>query len=197
MPVLVAAWLAIPTVALYFSKLGSTAALVATAMAWAIWAVFVVEAVIMISLVADRWTWIRGHLFGLAIILVTFPLLTKILEGLLAARALSSLQGVRILQVLYLAKALKVIKSVLIVRKGGSLRVHPTVWTAGFVLVAGLLVGIGNRVFTGEKHTTPYHGTWDLVAELPAWSLAAALAGAVALAAVALVARSRRRAGRA
>lgn len=195
---LTAAWLAIPTVALYFSKLGTVAAAVAITLAWAIWLVFVVEAVIMLWVVADRRAWIRGHLFGLAIVLVTFPLLTNILEGLLAARALSSLQGIRILQVLYLAKALKVIKSVLIVRRGGAAaRVHPAVWTAGIVLVSGLLVGIGHRIATGEKHPTPYHGAWDSVDELPTWSVAVAAGAAVALIAISLWARSRRGAGRA
>ena len=189
---LIAAWAAIPTVALYFSKLGSMWALTATVLAWAIWAVFVVEAVIMLSVVADRRAWVRGHLFGLAIVLVTFPLLTKILEGLLAARALSSLQGVRILQVLYLAKALKVIKSVLIVRRGGQRALHPAVWSVLALGVAGLLVGIGHRIVTGEKHATPYHGTWDALGELPEWAVALALAGAVAVGLLALLARTRR-----
>ena len=115
-PVLAAALLAVPTVFLSFSKLEGAIAIVAVALAWLIWLVFVAEAAIMISVARDRRAWIRGHLFGLAIVLATFPALTQILEGLLAARALSSLQGARVLQVLYLAKAGKLIKSAVILR---------------------------------------------------------------------------------
>ncbi|MEX1142818.1 MAG: hypothetical protein WD399_07330 [Thermoleophilaceae bacterium] len=43
-PVLVAALLALPTVALYFSKLEGWAAVLAVALAWSIWIVFVAEA---------------------------------------------------------------------------------------------------------------------------------------------------------
>lgn len=188
---LAAAWLAIPTVVLYFSKLGDTMAAITLTMAWAIWLVFVAEAAIMLTVTADRWGWARGHIFGLAIVLVTFPLLTTILEGLLAARALSSLQAVRILQVLYLAKALKIIKSVMIVRKGGT-RLHPGLVTLGAFVIAVVLVGIGHRIGTGEKHPTPFHGAADTLDELPVWSLALVVLAAVALAAYLLRARRAR-----
>lgn len=181
--------LAIPTVILYFSKLGSLAATVALVLAWVIWTVFVAEAVIMLAVVADRWAWIRGHLFGLALVVVTFPLLTGILHGLLAARALSGLQAVRILQVLYLAKALKIVKSVLILRAKGGARIHPAAGTGLLLVVAAALVGIGHRIVTGEKHATPYHSAYDLVDELPDWSLAVAAASALALVALTLAAR--------
>jgi hypothetical protein len=191
-PVLAAAWLAIPTVILYFSKLGDTMAAVALTMAWSIWAVFLIEAAIMISVVRDRMGWVRGHLFGLAIVLVTFPLLTNILEGLLAARALSSLQAVRILQVLYLAKALKVIKSVLIVQKKGGTRMHPALTSALALLSATVIVGIGHRIATGEKKTTPFHSAWDVLDDLPPWSAAVIAIGLAAAVAATLAIRARR-----
>ncbi|MGD9694210.1 MAG: hypothetical protein AB7V42_00930 [Thermoleophilia bacterium] len=191
-PVLTAAWLAIPTVILYFSKLGSVMAAVATGMAWGIWLVFLAEAVIMLSVVADRRAWARGHLFGLAILAATFPLLTHILEGLLAARALSGVQGVRILQVLYVAKAAKIIKSVLIVRRAGRVPGHPALHAAGFLLLGVVLVGIGDRIVSGEKHPTPFHGTWDLVSdELAPWSFVVAGGLLAAGAALALSRRDR------
>lgn len=59
-PVLGAALLAVPTVLLYFSDMGSTAGTVAVALSWLIWAVFLLEAVIMLSVVAQRrlaFTW--------------------------------------------------------------------------------------------------------------------------------------------
>ena len=195
MPVLAAAWLAIPTVLLYFSSLKGWWAALALTLAWAIWLVFVVEAVIMLSVVAEKRAWARGHAFGLAIIIATFPLLTSILEGLLAARALSSLQGARVLQVLYLAKAAKLIKSAMILRASGRAPAHPALLTAAALVGATALVGIGDRIVSGEKHPTPFHGTYDVLADdLPGWALAVALALACA-ATVAVAATVRRRRG--
>lgn len=189
-PVLAAAWLAIPTVLLYFSSLKGWWAALALSLAWAIWLVFVVEAAIMLSVVRDRRAWARGHAFGLAIILATFPLLTSILEGLLAARALSSLQGVRILQVLYLAKAAKLIKSWMILRKSGRGPRNPALLTLAALVCATALVGIGDRIVSGDKHPTPFHGAWDVASDLTLAALAAVLAVAT-LVAAGLAARRR------
>lgn len=182
LPVLGAAWLAIPTVLLYFSSLEGWVALLAVTMAWSIWLVFLVEAVIMLSVVRRKRAWARGHLFGLLILLVTFPLLTSILEGLLAARALSSVQGLRVLQVLYLAKAAKLIKSAMILRASGSAPQNPALLTLAALVGASALVGIGDRIVSGEKHATPFHGTWDVVVrDLGIWSLAAVAASVAAV----------------
>lgn len=162
-PVMAAALLALPTVFLYFSKLEGWVAILAVALAWSIWLVFVTEAAIMLTVVRDRRAWIRGHLFGLAIVVATFPALTQILEGLLAARALSTLQGTRVLQVLYLAKAGKLIKSALILRRDGTLMRHPIVSSVVMLALAVVIVGIGHRVVSGEKHPTPLHNAVDLV----------------------------------
>jgi hypothetical protein len=54
-------------------------------------------------------------------------------------------------------------------------------------------VGIGDRIVSGEKHATPFHGTYDVLSDdLPGWALAGALALACA-AAVAVAAAVRRR----
>ena len=194
-PVLGAAWLAIPTVLLYFSSLEGWLAVLAVTLAWGIWLVFLAEAVIMLCVVRDRRAWLRGHVFGIVILLATFPLLTSILEGLLAARALSSLQGARVLQVLYLAKAAKLIKSAMILRASGRAPAHPALLTAAALVGATALVGIGDRIVSGEKHPTPFHGTYDVLADdLPGWALAVALALACA-ATVAVAATVRRRRG--
>ena len=177
-PVLGAAWLAIPTVLLYFSALEGWVAVLAVAMAWGIWLVFLAEAVIMLSVVRRKRAWARGHLFGLVILLATFPLLTNILEGLLAARALSTLQGARMLQVLYLAKAAKLLKSALILRRTGSAPRNPALLSLAALVGAAALVGIGDRIISGDKHATPFHGTYDVVSEMPAEALVVTLAAA-------------------
>ncbi|MEA2468857.1 MAG: hypothetical protein QOJ57_2983 [Thermoleophilaceae bacterium] len=192
-PVLAAAWLALPTVFLYFSELHGSVHGLAVVLSWLIWVVFLVEAVVMLSVVRDRRAWIRGHVFSLAILVATFPLLTHVLESLLAARAVTSVQAIRGLQVLYLAKAGKLIKGLLIVRRSGRAPKHPVLATAAGLLIAATLVGIGDRIATGDKKPTPLHGTAELLAELPHWSLALA-AGAVAAIVLALVTGRRRRA---
>ncbi len=53
-------WLAIPTVLLYFSSLEGWVAVLAVSLAWSIWLVFMVEAVIMLSVVRNRGAWARG-----------------------------------------------------------------------------------------------------------------------------------------
>ncbi len=188
-PVLTAAWLALPTVFLYFSKVEGALAALALGLAWAIWVVFFVETAVMLTVVADRRAWVRGHLFGLAILAATFPLLTKALEALLAARALSSVQAIRLLQVLYLAKAGKLLKGALIVRRSGRPSRHPLITSAFVLVLSATFVGIVDRVVTGDKEATPLHGTAELVASLPAWVLAVAAAAIVALVAVWVTAR--------
>lgn len=180
-PVLVAAWLAIPTVLLYFSSLTGWTAVLAVTLAWGIWLVFLAEAAIMLTVVRQRGAWARGHVFGLAILVATFPLLTSILEGLLAARALSGLQGARMLQVLYLAKAAKLIKSAMILRRSGAAPQSPALLSVAALVGAAAFVGIGDRIVQGEKHPTPFHGTWDVLGDAPAWALVltAAAAGTV------------------
>ena len=191
-PVLAAAWLAIPTVLLYFSSLEGWVAVLAVTLAWSIWLVFLAEAVIMLSVARERVAWARGHLFGIVILLATFPLLTNILEGLLAARALSGVQGLRILQVLYLAKAAKLIKSAMILRQSGAAPRHPALITAAALLAASALVGIGDRIVSGDKHPTPFHGTWDVIRDMSAGGLVLT-AAAAALAVVATRTALRRR----
>ena len=190
-PVLAAAWLAIPTVLLYFSSLEGGVAILAVSLAWLIWLVFMAEAVIMLRVVRDRRAWARGHLFGLVVLIATFPLLTNILEGLLAARALSSIQGMRVLQVLYLAKAAKLIKSAMILRQTGAAPRNPALVTLAALVGAAGLVGIMDRIISGDRHPTPFHGTYDLLADMPLWGLA--VTAAAALLAVVAARSSRRR----
>jgi hypothetical protein len=178
-PVLAAAWLALPTVFLYFSSLRGAWAYLVLGLSWGIWAVFLAEAAIMLAVVRDRRAWIRGHLFGLAILIATFPLLTKAAEALLAARALSGLQAVRVLQLLYLAKAAKLVKGLIILRRSGRTPRHPVLRTLAGMALAVVMVGIAHRIVTGERHATPLHATWSLVADLPTWSLAVAAGGVV------------------
>lgn len=165
-PVLAAAWLAIPTVFLYFSKLDGPWFALAVALAWGIWLVFFAETVIMLSVVQDRRAWVRGHVFGLVILVATLPALTNLLEALLAARAVSTLQAARIVQVLYLAKAAKLLKGLLILRDKGGTPGNPALRTALILFLSVIAVGIGHRIVTGEKKSTPVHGAFEAIQDI-------------------------------
>jgi hypothetical protein len=74
-------------------------------------------------------------------------------------------------------------------------RAPPTLaWAIWLVFVAeAALVGIGDRIVSGDKHPTPFHGTWDLAADNPGWA-AALLLGGAGIALAALLGSRRRRA---
>jgi voltage-gated potassium channel len=61
-PILVAALLVIPVIAIEQSDAGHPWDTVATVLNWATWLAFVVEAILMLRVVDDRWAWSRDHL---------------------------------------------------------------------------------------------------------------------------------------
>jgi len=192
LPVITAAWVALPTVFLYFAEKSGWLAVLAVVLAWSIWLTFLAEAVIMLTVVANRRAWMRGHLFGLAILVFTLPALTHILEGLLAARALSTVQGVRLLQVLYLAKAAKLLKSMQVLRATGHEPRHPVLLTLLILLLSVVAIGIGHKIITHDKDPTPFHGFWETIQSLPHWAQALLAAAAVGVVLAAFTAGTRR-----
>lgn len=141
-PVVAAALLAIPAVALYVVAKSGPAAVAAVVLSWAVWLVFAAEAVIMLTVVADRRAWVRGHWLGLVIVVGSFPLLIELAKGLLAARAVSSVAVVRALQALYLVKLAKILKSVWVLHKRLEGRARLALIAAGLAAVpaGGLLL---------------------------------------------------------
>jgi hypothetical protein len=59
---------------------------------WATWLAFLTEALLMLSLVDNRWSWTREHPLEVAIVLVTPPFLPASLQ---AARAFGSCDSSR------------------------------------------------------------------------------------------------------
>jgi hypothetical protein len=84
----------------------------------------------------------------------------------------------------------------LIVRRSGGAPQNPVLRTAVGVLLAVVLIGIGYRIVSGDKHATPLHASWALLAEFPVWSLAVAAAGFLALLAAGFTGPKRRGASR-
>lgn len=100
-PVLVAALLVVPVIAVEQSRAGEpwrTAAVVAN---WAIWIVFLLEVVVMLVVVRDRWRWLRRHPLEVAIVVLTPPFLPLSLQ---AARVLRLLRLLRLLPAIRIAR---------------------------------------------------------------------------------------------
>ena len=95
-PILVAALLVIPVIAVEQSDAGEPWRSLAGILNWAIWIAFAVEMIVMLAVVRDRWSWLRRHPIEVAVVVLTPPFLPA---GLQAARVLRLLRLVRLLAV--------------------------------------------------------------------------------------------------
>lgn len=120
-PMLVAALLVVPAIAIEQSEATGALNTVAVVINWATWLAFVAEALLMLSVVDNRWRWIRDHPLEVSIVVITPPFLPPSLQaarvfrllrllpllraGLLARRLLTT-EGVRDVGVLALLTVL-------------------------------------------------------------------------------------------
>jgi voltage-gated potassium channel len=95
-PLLVAALLTIPAIAIEQSSAGEPWNSIATALNWLTWSAFLGELVVMLAVVEDRGRWLRSHPLEVAIVVLTPPFLPASLQ---AARVF------RLLRLLRLARA--------------------------------------------------------------------------------------------
>jgi len=102
-PLLVAALLTIPAIALEQSDTGHPWDTFATILNWTIWTAFLAEAVVMLGVVDDRWRWIREHPLEVAIVILTPPFLPASLQ---AARVFRLLRILRLLRLGMLTRRL-------------------------------------------------------------------------------------------
>lgn len=102
-PLLLAALLVVPTIAIEESSLGQPWDNIAAALNWLIWLAFLGEVVIMLSVVPDRRRWLREHPLDLAIVIFTPPFLPASLQ---AARAFRLLRLLRLFKVARHARTL-------------------------------------------------------------------------------------------
>lgn len=120
-PILVAALLVIPVIAIEQSSVGEPWTTVAAVTNWLIWLVFLGEVVVMLAVVPDRKRWLRAHPLEIAIVVPTPPFLPASLQALRVfrllrllrllvaaryARRVFTLDGLRYGALLALAKAL-------------------------------------------------------------------------------------------
>lgn len=102
-PLLVAALLTVPAIAIEQSSVGEPWDTLAVVLNWTIWTAFVAEVVIMLRVVPDRRRWLRDHPLDLVIVVLTPPFLPASLQ---AARVFRLLRLVRLLKAATLARRL-------------------------------------------------------------------------------------------
>jgi voltage-gated potassium channel len=94
-PLLVAALLTIPAIAIEQSDVGQPWDTIASVLNWVIWTAFLAEAILMLRLVDDRWRWVREHPLEVAIVILTPPFLPASMQ---AARVFRLLRLLRLLR---------------------------------------------------------------------------------------------------
>lgn len=85
---LVAALLVIPVMAVEESSLGEPWDTFAAVANWGVWLAFLVELVVMLSIVPSRLDWLRRHPLEVAIVALSPPFAPALLQGLRGARLL-------------------------------------------------------------------------------------------------------------
>ncbi|HEX8205762.1 MAG TPA: potassium channel family protein [Solirubrobacteraceae bacterium] len=102
-PLLVAALLTVPAIAIEQSGLAEPWDTLAVVLNWTIWTAFLAEVVIMLRIVPNRRRWLRDHPLDVAIVLLTPPFLPASLQ---AARVFRLLRLLRLARAAGLARRL-------------------------------------------------------------------------------------------
>jgi voltage-gated potassium channel len=97
-PMLVASALVIPSVALSESHPGGALQTIAYTLNWITWVAFLVELLVMLAVVPERWTWLKHNPLDLVIVFLTPPVLPAGLQSLRALRLLRLLRLMRLAQ---------------------------------------------------------------------------------------------------
>jgi hypothetical protein len=98
-PVAIAAVLCIPVVIFHWEWL-----------AWTVWAVFVLDDVIMLSVVRRKGAWMRAHWFDNLVVFVTFPAWHDIAPDLFALELVGALRLIELINLLKLIKAARILR---------------------------------------------------------------------------------------
>ncbi len=96
LPMLVAALLVLPVIAVEQSAAEDRWQTVAGVVNWAIWIAFAVELVVMLAVVPDRWRWVRSHLLEVVVVVLTPPFMPSSFQALRALRLLRLLRLLRV-----------------------------------------------------------------------------------------------------
>lgn len=145
-PIMIAALLVVPAIAVENANLGSTWNTIAATLNWLIWSAFAAEFVVLLAVSPNRWHWLRTHPLDVAIVLLTPPFGPAALQS---------------------GRALRLLRLIRLVRLGGLSReifsLEGVKWCA---VVASLLIlggGAGMVAIEGSKHhphLTMVDGMW-------------------------------------
>jgi voltage-gated potassium channel len=97
-PLMIAAALTLPSVALSEAHVGGTLDIVAQVLNWGIWIAFAIELLVMLALVPDRKKYLRHHPVELVVVFLTPPVLPPGLQSLRAIRLLRLLRLLKLAQ---------------------------------------------------------------------------------------------------
>jgi voltage-gated potassium channel len=141
-PMLVAAVLVVPVVAVEQSSLGEPWTTLASILNWVIWLAFASEVVVMLAVVPDKWRWTRAHPLEVFIVVATPPFIPT---GLAGARALRLLRLFRLLRLASLAR-----------------RTFSLAGLRYVALLAGLTVLVGGAAFAAVEPggLSTWDGVW-------------------------------------
>lgn len=103
LPLLVAALLTIPAIAIEQSSVGEPWDTLAVVLNWTIWLAFLGELVVTLAVVRDRGKWLRSHPLEVAVVILTPPFLPASLQ---AARVFRLLRLLRLLTAAMLMRRL-------------------------------------------------------------------------------------------
>jgi voltage-gated potassium channel len=143
MPLLLAALLTIPAIGLEESNVAQPWDTVAAVLNWVVWTAFFAEAVLMLSVVDNRWQWVRNNPLDVAIVILTPPFLPASWQ---AARVFRLLRLLRLLRLGILARRFLSTEGV----------------RDAAVLAAVTVLGGGAAFAAVEKgqHLTAWDGVW-------------------------------------
>ncbi len=97
-PLMIAAALTLPSVALSEARVGGTLETVAHILNWGIWIAFAIEFVVMLALVPDRKKYLRHHPVEIIVVFLTPPILPPGLQSLRVIRLLRLLRLLKLAQ---------------------------------------------------------------------------------------------------
>jgi voltage-gated potassium channel len=103
LPLLVAALLTIPAIAIEQADAGSPWNTIALVLNWTIWSAFIAEILLMLSVSPSRAAWLRSHPLELMIVILTPPFLPAALQ---AARVFRLLRLLRLVKLAVLTRRL-------------------------------------------------------------------------------------------
>lgn len=140
-PMLVAALLVIPVLVIEESNVSPAVGTFGTVLNWATWLAFVVELVVMLTVVPSRRAWIKSHPLEVAVVVLTPPFLPAIL---------GSLRVLRLLRLVRLARLAKELHDV-----------SPLDGARWALVVGALTIFAGGTAFASvEDKPTEWDGIW-------------------------------------